>query len=327
MKAIVSMRKGKQCHCKRVMQSAIAVAICAVLEYSCEANAQVVSGADLETQIQIYSAASQKADPPAMEPVAAGGVWRHLGSLYEDAGRYAESETCYVHAIRLLQPEPAASAELATAIDDLGTLYMMRGDLEQAEYAEQRALAIREAWGIRADLPLSWFHLATLSLREHQFKRARDYAELAVQQIDRKTSPDADEEMNARFVLGSALFRLHKDAEAIAMMESAMDVGRRTYSPDDFPLGFGSFLLGYVYWKSGNATGAAKLMENGAAVVERQLGWRHPVCLSVMTQYARFLRDTHQTAAARAIDDKLKEARGKEGYGQGTGTLSVAALF
>jgi tetratricopeptide (TPR) repeat protein len=327
MEAVNSTHKGNPVRHSRLVRPAAAIILCVALGGSVQANAEVLSGADLQKQIQIYSAASQHADPPAMEPVAAGRIWRHLGSLYEDAGMYADSETAYVHAIHLLQSAPAAAGELAQAIDGLGTLYMMRGDLEQAERAEQRALAIREGEGLKLDLPQSWYHLATLSLREHRFERARDYAQHAVQQLAAEEHPDADEELNARFVLGAALYRLRNYPESIAMMRSAMDLVHRTYQPDDFPSAFGSFLLGYVYWKSGNADAAQDPMQVGASAVEKQLGWEHPVCLIVMTQYAHYLRATHQKQAALEIENKLKLARGNGGNRPAPAALNIEALF
>lgn len=322
MKMLIQVQTVELARHARLIYAAIAIVVCVGLNSSYRASAQVLSGADIQKQIQIYSAALLHADPPA-----AGHIWWHLGSVYEDAGMYAESEAAYVRAIRLMQATAATDADLAGAIDDLGTLYMMRGDTQQAETTEQQALALREAKGLSADLPRSWYHLATLSMREHRFERAREYAAHAVNQLNAGDHPDADEELNARFVLGAALCRLHRYAEAIAMMQKAMDVVRRTYQPEDFPSGFGSFLLGYAYWKSGNAAGAQNLMKDGAAIVEKQLGWTHPVCQTIMTQYAVFLRRTHQKQAARQIEDKLKQTQGAGGFRQGPGTLSIAALF
>jgi tetratricopeptide (TPR) repeat protein len=310
-----------------VIWIAFTVTLGLFLEGPYRGDAQVLSGADLEKEIQYYSAASLHAEPPEMEPVAAGRIWEHLGSLYEDSGRYAESETAYTHALRLLTSVASARADFASALDGLGTLYMMRGDTHQAERAEQKALAIREANGLSGDLPRSWYHLAALSLREHRFEKARQYAERAVAQLGTEKPADAEEEVNAQFALGSALCRLHRYQEAIAVMQSAMKLVSQTYGSADFPSGFGSFLLGYAYWKSGNANAAGNLMQSGASAVERQLGWKHPVCLMVMTQYARFLRKTHQEQAAREIEDKVRSSGGAEGNRPGADTLSVAALF
>jgi tetratricopeptide (TPR) repeat protein len=291
------------------------------------AHAQSASREDLQTQIQNFEANAAQADPPAMAPVPAGRIWAHLGSLYEDAGMYPQSETAYGHAIRLFKAVPGADADLASAIDGLGALYMMWGDTGQAERAEHEALSIRQAKGLTADLEQSWYQLAGLALREHRFDKARDYAQRAVDQLQTEPAPDPDEEINARFALGAALCRLQRYAEAIANMQTAMDVVHRTYQPGDFPAGFGSFLLGFTYWKSGDVERARGLMKDGAAVAQKQLGWSHPVCLAIMNEYEQYLRGTRQKDEARAVREELRQHGSIEGPRQGQGNLNIKALF
>jgi tetratricopeptide (TPR) repeat protein len=312
---------------KHPTQLTIVVALCVLPIDSCQTNAQILTRQYLEKEIQTYQALSTRAEPPSMEPVSAGRVWSHLGSLYEDAGMYAQSEMAYLHAIRLLRTPPSSPRDLARAIDDLGTLYVARGEMKLAEHLEQQALAIRMSDQLTADLSRSWYHLATLSLRERRDENARDNARRAIAQLETEPGHGSDDEMNARFVLGVALCRLRQYPEATLSMQNAMEIVRRSYRTDDFPTGFASFLLGYVDWKSGNRAEAQNLMQNGVAVVEKQLGAGHPVTLSVLSQYERFLRCTHQKKAAQAIDKHLKLAREPAGGWQGPEALSVASMF
>lgn len=303
------------------------VLVCGLLFNPHWANSQSLTADDLEKQIQTYETLSRRAEPLLMEAVLAGRVWLHLGSLYEDAGRCAQSEMAYSHAIRLLKTDPLASRDLARALDDLGTLYMVRGETKLAEQLEQKALTLRQSDKLIADLPRSWYHLATLSLREHRDQKARDYARRAVAQLEAELVVGSDDEINARFVLGLALCRLRQYAEATLVTQKAMEIVKRSYGADDFPTGFGSFLLGYVEWRSGNRAEAQSLMQNGEAVVEKSLGDKHPVTVSLMTQYAHFLRSTHQKTEAEAIERKVKVARERAGGWQGPAALSVASMF
>lgn len=290
-------------------------------------QAQAPGNNDLRQQIEMYRTAAAKAEPPAMQPVAAGRIWSRLGSLYEDAGMYEESEMAYQRALRLLKVAPVSETDLATAMDDVGTLYMMWGDTQRAERAEQKALEIREKEGLKAELPRSWYHLATLFLREHRAERARDYAKQAVDQLGAVAESNSNDMMNAQFVFALSLCRLRRYPEAIATMQAALELVRRVYRPDEFPAGFGSFLLGYAYWKSGDAAAASDLMRDGSTLVLRQLGWEHPVSICIMAQYAHFLRNTHQKRAVRSMEKKLKEARAVSGSGRVSQTLSIASLF
>lgn len=240
---------------------------------------------------------------------------------------YTQSEMAYLHAIRLLKTQPTAARDLAYALDDLGTLYMMRGETEMAERLEQQALALRQSNQLTADLPRSWYHLATLSMREHRDQNALDYAERAVAQLEAGSRTGSDDEINARFVLGLALCRLRRYSEAELTMQKTMEIVKQSYRVEEFPAGFGAFLLGYVDWKAGNWEVARNLMQDGEAVVEKQLGLQHPVTLSVLNQYERFLLSTHQKNAAHAIDRHLKQAREQAGGRQSPEALSAASMF
>jgi tetratricopeptide (TPR) repeat protein len=281
----------------------------------------------LSKQIEQYRLASQHADPPEMSAVLAGRIWTRLGILYEEAGSYTQSEMAYVHALRLLEMPPVEQRDLARAMDELGTLYMVRGDTKQAERAEQHALAIRQASGLKKDLPRSCFHLATLALREHRAQKAGAYAGQAVTLLRAQPDANPDDLVNALFVLAMAQSRLHRYPDAIATAQEAISVVRTSYGPDDFPAGFGSFLLGYAYWKSGDPMQAASPMQAGAAQVVRQLGWKNPACMSIMAQYEQFLRSAHRKKEAHAVRDELQKARSAPELGRQPETLTVLSLF
>ena len=290
------------------------------------AHAQSSGRENLQMQIHNFEAISAQADPPAMAPVPAGRIWAHLGLLYDDAGMYPQSEAAYAHAIRLLKAVPGADADRASAIDGLGALYMMWGDTSQAERAEREALSIRQAKGLTADLEQSWYHLAGLALREHRFNQARDYAQRAVDQLQTEPAPDPIEEINARFAMGAALCRLQRYTEAIAIMQTALDIVHRTYQPGDFPAGFRRVSAGLCVLEIRGCRRARELM-NGAAVAQKQLGWSHPVCLAIMNEYEQYLRSAHQKDEARTVREELRQHGGIKGHRQGQGTLSIAALF
>jgi tetratricopeptide (TPR) repeat protein len=298
-----------------------------IATYASCVSAQVLSQQDLQKQIQIYSAATLHADPPSMAPLPAGRIWLRLATLYEDAGMYTPSEMAFHHALRLLAVPPVSQADLAQAMDGIGTVYMARGELEQAELAEQQALHIREAHGLDSQLAMSWYHLATVYLHKRRADMAREYAQLAVDKLQADHNSSPDEQMVALFVLARSLCESHQYPQAIATMETAMRVVRSIYGPDDLPSGFGAFLAGYAYWQSGDLTSAGALMQQGVAIVGKQLGWDHPTCIEIMTQYARFLRNTHQRKAARTVEKELEQARSQCVDCHGPETLNVASLF
>src|SRR5690349_18654631 len=99
---------------------------CACLLSLRPAVGQILTKEDLQRELKVYEEASRHADPPAMEPLAAGRVWSRLGTLYEDAGRYYQAEMAFRHGLRLLETVPASESDLAQALDGIGTVYLAR---------------------------------------------------------------------------------------------------------------------------------------------------------------------------------------------------------
>jgi tetratricopeptide (TPR) repeat protein len=295
------------------------------------ANAQILTKESLQKEIAVYEAASLPAETSHMSAVQAGQIWSRLGTLYQDAGRYGQSERAFEHAMRLLTIAPVSKPDLATAIDNLGTLYMETGNVKEAEHAESKALKVREEEDLKSDLPRSWYHLATLYLREHRARKAREFAERSLNAFFTDANAAPEDKIGSLLILGSALRQSRQYPEAIAKLRSALQMAKETYGPDEFATGFSVFLLGYTYWKKGDLTSASELMQRGSDIIGKDLGWKHPAYLCIMTQYAQFLRDEHKQDVAEAIEKQVKQQRAQlnadPAYSHSLQTMDVAALF
>jgi tetratricopeptide (TPR) repeat protein len=293
-------------------------------------NAQILTREDLQKETAEYEAASRNAEPPHMPAVDAGRIWLRLGILYQHSGRYGQSEITYEHAMRLLTIAPVSQPDLADAIDDLGTLYMETGNLKGAEDAESKAMEMREATGLESELRQSWYHLATLYLREHQANKSRSFAQRAFDAFSKDKNAIPEDKIGAQIVLSASLCQSHRYPEAIALLQSALQLSNDLYGPEQFPTGLNTFLLGIAYWKSGDLVSANELMQRGSDILGKTLEW-HPAYLYVLTQYAQFLRKAHKQDAARAIEKEIKQRRAHLNsdptYSQKLQTMDVAALF
>lgn len=295
-------------------------------------SAQIMTREDLQEQIGVYERASLQAKIPDMPAIPAGRIWSHLGTLYQDAGLYGQSERAFEHAMRLLTVVPVSKPDLATAIDNLGMLYMDIGNVKGAEQAESKALRIREESNLKTDLPRSWYHLSILYLREHRSTKAKEFAERAANAFFEDVNAVPEDKAGSLLVLASSLCQTHQYPEAIAKLQSVLQMTKETYGPDRFPTGLSAFLLGYAYWKNGNFSSAGPLMQLGTEIMSKELGWAHPKSLSVMEQYAQFLRDGHRPDLARAVEMRIQKMRAQlnsnpsNGYGVET-TDIWAAIF
>lgn len=295
------------------------------------AHAQILTKEDLQKQIAMYESASSHAKIPEMAALPAGQIWLRLGTLYEDAGMYAQSEGAYERALRLLTVAPISEPNLATAIDNLGTLYMETGNLTEAESAELKALKIREDAGLKSDIPRSWYHLATLYLREHRPQNAQGLAQQAKDAFFADANTFPEDRIGSLLLLASSHCQLHEYPAAIAELQNALQTAKETYGAETFPTGFTDFLLGYAFWKNGDRSSAGELMQRGVEIMNKEFGWGHPDYLPVMTQYAQFLREEHRKDEARSMEEQVKRMQAQlnsnPAYGHGLQTTDVAALF
>lgn len=67
-----------------------------------------------------------------------------LGAILDGQGRYAESEPLYQAALRVLRQSPGAGThDLAVALHDLGSMYVLRGRVERGRRLLEQAAAIK----------------------------------------------------------------------------------------------------------------------------------------------------------------------------------------
>ena len=272
-------------------------------------QAQIPTKDDLQHQIDSDEKLLEAAKASAASPLQLGRLYLRLSTLEQDAGELAHAEHNFNNAIRSLQTPPVSLPDLTAAIDGLGTLYLQMGSVEEAERAELKALSLREQSSEKADIARSCIHLATLYLVKHRASLALAYAKQAIEDLSSTKNPSPEDNIAARLSLALSLSWLHQYSNAIDTLHEALRLMKDLYGPDDFPIGFATFLLGYTHWKAGDCVKAGELMKQGADSLSRQLGWWSPDYCSIMTCYARFLRTTGQKPAASAIERNLRSAR------------------
>jgi tetratricopeptide (TPR) repeat protein len=233
--------------------------------------------------------------------------------------------------MRLLTIAPVSKPDLAATIDDLGTVYLEMGNVRAAERAESKALKMREQTGLKSEISRSWYHLATLYLREHRSRKAKEFAERAMHAFFAHPNAAPEDKIGSLLVLGSALCQSHAYPQAISELQTGLQMANETYGPEKLPAGLSMFFLGYADWKNGNIASAGQLMQHGTEILGKELGWGHPSYLCVMTQYARFLRAEHRQDRARTIEQEVKSMRAQlssnPAYGRSLQTTDVMALF
>jgi tetratricopeptide (TPR) repeat protein len=230
-----------------------------------------------------------------------------LGVAYENATQWARSEAALEHAIALARHAPEPNAELAAAISQLGILHVAMGKLRESEKEELQGLKLREQLGDRLQVAHSWTDLSALYLVQHKFEKARDFAQKAVAEFVVNKQAGVFDKNAARSSLSLALCYLKDCPSAIPLLKDAIDEAKAKLLPEDFAIGFGEFLLGYAYWKSGDMSEAGRHMQDGTATMSRQLGWGHPSYLAALKKYEQFLRENRQAEAANVVEREIRQ--------------------
>ena len=98
----------------------------------------------------------------------------------------------------------------------------------------------------------SWNDLAALSLAQKKYAKAKEFEQQAMAEFLADDKAAAFDRISARYTLSLALCYARECVSALPLVKVAVDEAKATMRPNDLPVGFGTFLLGYVYWKSGD---------------------------------------------------------------------------
>ena len=263
---------------------------------------------DLMRRIALAEAAVRQAEAAHESNVVLSKTYTQLGLWYQNAAQWGRSEAALDHAVSLLRHASDSGAELATAISQLGSLHVTMGKLRESEREEQEALRLRRDVGDSLQIARSWINLALLDMAKQKYKKARDLARQAEAVFVGNGQADALDRIDARFTLAEALCYLKDCPSAIPLLKATLEEAKATQRPEEFPVGFSNFLLGYAYWKSGNLSGAEEYMERGMALMNKQLGWGHPAYLGLLRSYVGFLRENHRVEEANAVERRIRQA-------------------
>ncbi|HMG03655.1 MAG TPA: tetratricopeptide repeat protein [Edaphobacter sp.] len=175
-----------------------------------------------------------------------------LGSIYRDLDRYSQARHCYEESIHILSQLPDEQRETASAINNLGGVEELSGQLGAAKALRLRALHLYEKTGNRAGIALASSNLTNIALKQNDLSAARKWMNKALDQLPRAV--DVDEgNLAAIFTVKGALARSEGNfAEAIKAYQHAIELMTEACGPDCPKLGSVYTLRAETYGLSGN---------------------------------------------------------------------------
>jgi tetratricopeptide (TPR) repeat protein len=259
-------------------------------------------------KINQLETAAREGESAHVSDVALANVYSELASSYLSAARYDQSEGALKRAISLFRRSPESRSQLADDLDNFGMLHVQMDKMREAHEEELEALQLRQNLGDSLGIARSWNSLAGFYFMDRKYAASRDFARRAVDEFSVNERANLFERVSSRFNLALALCAMKDCPSAIPVVKDGIDIAEAGFKPNDFPIGLGDFFLGYAYWKSGSPSEAGRYMEEGIAIMKRQLSTGHPIYLNALRQYALYLHKSHRAEDANAVEREIRLA-------------------
>jgi tetratricopeptide (TPR) repeat protein len=293
----------------------------------------VVRGQTSNPQIALWQARTvqdlesiRKAEQEHLPAAQRGILWAELATAYWNTTEFSKAEDAYNRALHLLKTAPSARAAYAATLDDLASLYLSYGRLEDAESASKQAFAVRHKLGNRSDIAISQVHLANIALVRHQFKKAEELALRGKQGMESSSDPSKVGLLSAFITLAYARCSRGHCSEGLKDAEQAVAFANGNFESESAPIGFGLETLGFAEWKSGAAQDGERAMREGIQILRKTLAPADPRLIGAMLQYRAYLVEAKRRVEAQEIQEQVSRMTNQAGiYCLGC-TVSVNSL-
>ena len=260
-------------------------------------TSQVRIAQDLElirTAEQNHLSEAQRAD-----------LWKHLALNYHAASEFPKAEDAYNRALHMLKTAPSARAEYASTLDDLASLYLTYGRLEDAESAMKQALKVRVKLDSPTDRAVSEVHLADIALVRRQFKKAEVLAQRGLAGMESSSNPPPTGMLSALITLTYARCSRGRCDEGLMNAKQAVDFARKNSESESVADGFALETLGFADWKSGAKQDGEKAMLQALQILRARLAPADPRLAGAMLQYRSYLVEANRPAEAQEIHEEV----------------------
>jgi tetratricopeptide (TPR) repeat protein len=233
-----------------------------------------------------------------------GYLWATLAASYQDAADAEKALAAYEHALQLLATDPKAKANYATALDNMGSLYLEYRQIAEAEKVRKRALAIRQEIGNPLEIGWSEEHMAEIALVKHRFKDAEKGARSAFETLSR-SGHDVSSEVASLVILTYAECMQSRPEEGLREAERAMRLAENGLAAGSVERANVSMTLGFAQWKTRSVAEAERSMQDGLRILRVRLGNTSPILRAAMYEYRDFLKAMHRGPEVTAIEKQI----------------------
>jgi tetratricopeptide (TPR) repeat protein len=272
--------------------------------------------------LELIRLGEQQQRPPVQQAV----LWEQLAMEYHLAAEFPKAEEAYLRALHLLKTAPPARAYYAYTLNNLASLYLIYGRLDDAESAWKQAIKVRQKLGTPSENGEGEVHLADIAIERRQYKKAERLALQGLQMMESLSNPPAAAMLSAFIALTYArCSRGHCEEGLINAKQAVAFAGKNSLS-ESAANGFALETLGFAEWKSGAGQDGERTMLQAIEILRTKLPPADPRLAGAMLQYQSYLVEAHRPAEAQEIREQVTRMTRQNGvYCQGC-AVSIYSL-
>jgi len=199
-----------------------------------------------------------------------------MGRVYRVMGLYDEASPLLEGAVEIR--EGVESLELAAALNELGTIRLWQGELEQSEELARRAVAMREKLlgADHPDVATSLNALGNALQNSGQLEEAETAHRRALSIRERTLGPEHIDVGQSSHNLAIVRYSLNDFDEAERLYRRAAAIEEKSHGPDNHNLASSLHTLAILYETQGRYDEAIEYETRSLEIRERVLGEKHP---------------------------------------------------
>jgi tetratricopeptide (TPR) repeat protein len=238
--------------------------------------------------------------PGGLDDTHRGIALNILGSSHQILGDYEAAQHCYESAINLLKNSPSAEDVYVAALDNLGSLETLNGQLDAATIVRLKAAKIYRKRGDGAGLARTDDGLAMIALSRNNLRHARGFL-IEAMNAARQAKNLGDADRADMYALQAGIAARDRDfATAVTSYHQSIGLWESAPRQQYDVVAWEHALLGDAYRELGNLPAAGKELREALGLLQREAG-RSPIYFKTELLYAQLLRMSGDTAKAKQI--------------------------
>ncbi len=241
-------------------------------------------------------------DSAGVPPLELGKAWNLLGASYQDAGLFRDAAPCHEKAIQLLRDVTHGKAELASALDNLGSVENWIGTPEASRSLRKASYHLYEEIADQAGLARTANNLAAIAIHDGDFKVAKRYATSALENAKRSSELDGDDRAALESVAGTIALHDGRVEAAIDHLRRAIAFWTQKHGEQHFLVGLGYSLRAQAFATHNERKQALSDMNKALDIEANVAGKESAIYWQTERVHASLARDLGDSDAASRIE-------------------------